>query len=172
MERRDAIGSTQTVTAKSSVERAQATRTRRERQEQTGRADLLAPIAPVPREVIVPVEPARRAELESWLSGLRGAVVTIRVASRGEKKALMNRANENAGQALQRSKMSRISDMGTRTAAAERRREGTRARSGTAAHRMLRHFEHRGRGVPGRLDGRVRGRHRQEIRIPQIRHSR
>ncbi|RGL59300.1 excinuclease ABC subunit UvrC [Bifidobacterium bifidum] len=117
VERRDAIGSTQTVTAKSSVERAQATRTRRERQEQTGRADLLAPIAPVPREVIVPVEPARRAELESWLSGLRGAVVTIRVASRGEKKALMNRANENAGQALQRSKMSRISDMGTRTAA-------------------------------------------------------
>ena len=102
VERRDAIGSTQTVTAKSSVERAQATRTRRERQEQTGRADLLAPIAPVPREVIVPVEPARRAELESWLSGLRGAVVTIRVASRGEKKALMDRANENAGQALQR----------------------------------------------------------------------
>ena len=42
VERRDAIGSTQTVTAKSSVERAQATRTRRERQEQTGRADLLA----------------------------------------------------------------------------------------------------------------------------------
>ena len=117
VERRDAIGSTQTVTAKSSVERAQATRTRRERQEQTGRADLLAPIAPVPREVIVPVEPARRAELESWLSGLRGAVVTVRVASRGEKKALMDRANENAGQALQRSKMSRISDMGTRTAA-------------------------------------------------------
>ena len=71
----------------------------------------------MPREVIVPVEPARRAELESWLSGLRGAVVTIRVASRGEKKALMDRANENAGQALQRSKMSRISDMGTRTAA-------------------------------------------------------
>ena len=39
VERRDAIGSTQTVTAKSSVERAQATRTRRERQEQTGRIE-------------------------------------------------------------------------------------------------------------------------------------
>lgn len=116
-ERRDAIGSTQSVTATDSIARAQATRERRERQEQTGRADLLAPIAPVPREVIVPVEPARRGELETWLSDLRGAAVTIRTASRGEKKALMERANENASQALQRSKMSRISDMGTRSAA-------------------------------------------------------
>ncbi|RSX53746.1 excinuclease ABC subunit C [Bifidobacterium goeldii] len=116
-ERRDAIGSTQTLTATNSVARAQATRTRRERQEQTGRADLLAPIAPVPREVIVPVEPARRSELEAWLSSLRGAAVTIRIASRGEKKALMDRANDNANQALQRSKMSRISDIGARTAA-------------------------------------------------------
>ncbi|WP_163200904.1 excinuclease ABC subunit UvrC [Bifidobacterium avesanii] len=116
-ERRDAIGSTQTLTAVDAASRAQATRERHERQDQTGRADLLAPIAPVPREVIVPVEPARREELESWLSGLRGAAVTIRVASRGEKKALMDRASENANQALQRAKMSRISDMGARTAA-------------------------------------------------------
>ena len=36
---------------------AKATKERNERQEQTGRADLLAPIAPVPREVIVPIEP-------------------------------------------------------------------------------------------------------------------
>lgn len=43
--------------------------------------------------------------------------MTIRVASRGDKKQLMDRANENASQALQRSKMSRISDMGARTQA-------------------------------------------------------
>ena len=43
--------------------------------------------------------------------------MTIRVASRGDKKQLMDRANENANQALQRSKMSRISDMGARTQA-------------------------------------------------------
>ncbi|WP_223849680.1 excinuclease ABC subunit UvrC [Bifidobacterium vespertilionis] len=116
-ERRDAIGSTQSLTAVDATSRAQATRERHERQEQTGRADLLAPIAPVPREVIVPIEPARRGELEEWLSGLRRAAVTIRVASRGEKKALMDRAAENAAQALQRAKMSRISDMGARTAA-------------------------------------------------------
>ena len=116
-ERRDAIGSTQSLTATDSVTRAQATRARRERREQTGRADLLVPIAPVPREVIVPVEPSRKDELETWLSSMRGAAVTIRTATRGEKKALMDRANDNARQALQRSKMSRISDMGARTTA-------------------------------------------------------
>ena len=114
---REAIGSTQTITATDAVARAQATRERNTRQETTGRADLLAPIAPVPREIIVPVEPARREELEGWLTNLRGGAVTIRVASRGDKKQLMGRANENASQALQRSKMSRISDMGARTQA-------------------------------------------------------
>ncbi|KAB8289270.1 excinuclease ABC subunit C [Bifidobacterium ramosum] len=116
-ERRDAIGSTQSMTATDATARAQATRERHERQEQTGRADLLAPVAPVPREVIVPVEPARRGELETWLSGRRGAAVTIRIASRGDKKTLMDRATDNADQALQRSKMSRISDMGARSEA-------------------------------------------------------
>lgn len=116
-ERRDALGVTQSLTATDSISRAQATRNRRERQEQTGRSDLLSPISPVPREVIVPIEPARKSELETLLSGMRGSAVTIRVASRGEKKALMDRANENARQALQRSKMSRISDIGARTQA-------------------------------------------------------
>ena len=115
--RRDAIGVTQSVTAVDAQSRAQATRWRNQRQDQTGRDDFLAPIAPVPREVIVPIEPTRHEELERWLSDRRGGAVTIRVAARGEKKALMDRANENAAQALQRSKMSRISDMATRSRA-------------------------------------------------------
>ena len=114
---REAIGSTQTLTATDAIARAQATRERNTRQETTGRVDLLAPIALVPLEIIVPIEPSRRAELESWLTDQRGGAVTIRVASRGDKKQLMDRANENANQALQRSKMSRISDMGARTQA-------------------------------------------------------
>lgn len=116
-EQRNAIGSTQTVTATDALARAQATRERNERQGQTGRADLLAPISPVPREVIVPIDPARREELESWLSGLRGGAVSIRMVSRGDKRQLLDRANDNAKQAMQRSKMSRISDMGARTTA-------------------------------------------------------
>ncbi|WP_348519473.1 excinuclease ABC subunit UvrC [Bifidobacterium sp. ESL0775] len=117
VERRDALGATQSITATDSLSRAQATRIRRERRMQTGRSDLLAPISPVPREVLVPIEPARCGELEEWLGDLRGAAVRIRVPSRGEKKALMDRANSNAKQALQRSKMSRISDIGARTEA-------------------------------------------------------
>ena len=116
-ETRDAIGATQRMSATDAQARARATRERNARREVTGRADLLAPIAPVPREVITPVEPSRRDELESWLTGLRGGAVTIRVAGRGDKKQLMERANDNAAQALARSKMSRISDMGARTRA-------------------------------------------------------
>ncbi|WEV71687.1 excinuclease ABC subunit UvrC [Bifidobacterium sp. ESL0790] len=117
IERRDALGATQSVTATDSLSRAQATRTRRERQMQTGRSDLLAPISPIPREVLVPIMPARHQELEQWLGELRGSAVTIRVPSRGEKRTLMERANNNAKQALQRSKLSRIRDIGTRTRA-------------------------------------------------------
>ena len=114
---RDAMGSTQKVTALDAESRAKATRSRHRHQDLTGRADLLAPISPVPPEVIVPVQPDRTGDLQEWLRQLRGSAVTIRVASRGEKKSLMDRANANARQALQRSKLSRMSDMGTRTQA-------------------------------------------------------
>lgn len=114
---REAFGPTQSMTATDAMARAQATRERNSRRETTGRDDLLAPVAPVPREVIVPIEPTRRTELEDWLTGLRGGAVSIRVGQRGDKRQLMERANENASQALQRSKMSRISDIGARTQA-------------------------------------------------------
>lgn len=114
---RDAMGSTQKVTALDTESRAKATRSRHRHQDLTGRADLLAPISPVPPEVIVPVQPDRTGDLQEWLRQLRGSAVNIRVASRGEKKSLMDRANANARQALQRSKLSRMSDMGTRTQA-------------------------------------------------------
>lgn len=116
---RDAVGSTQKTTATDSILRAQATRTRRERQETTGREDLLAPISPVPREIIVPIDisKSRLEELESWLSNMRGSKVSIRVAERGEKRALMQRANDNASQALKRIKSSRINSIEMRTKA-------------------------------------------------------
>ena len=116
---RDAVGSTQQSTATDVNLRAQATKTRRERQEITGREDLLAPIAPVPREIIVPVAipEDRQQELELWLSAIRGSQVSIRVAERGEKRALMERANDNASQALTRIKSSRINSIAMRTEA-------------------------------------------------------
>lgn len=112
---RDAMGSTQRITALDAEARSRATKRRHSHQEHTGRADLLAPISPVPPEIIVPVLPSRADALEEWLRTLRGSAVTIRVANRGEKKSLMDRAGTNANQALQRSKMSRMSDISTRT---------------------------------------------------------
>ncbi|ASW24303.1 excinuclease ABC subunit C [Bifidobacterium pseudolongum] len=116
-EQRNAIADSQQITATDATARAQATRARTRRMEQTGRADLLEPVAPVPRQILLPFAPARADELEQWLSGLRGGAVSITVPMRGNKKQLLDRADQNAQQALQRSKMSRISDIGTRTAA-------------------------------------------------------
>jgi excinuclease ABC subunit C len=114
---REAFGSTQQATAVDSLARSRATKSRRAHKEMTGRDDLLEPIAPIPREIILPMEPSKSKQLEAWLSEQRGAVVNIRVPMRGEKRALMDRATANAQQSLQRSKMSRISDMGARTKA-------------------------------------------------------
>ena len=114
---REAIGPTQTMNAADAAARSQATRARNARQDLTGRDDLLAPVAPVPREILTPVEPSRKAELEEWLSSLRGGAVVIRVPERGDKRRLMERANENATQALRRLKASRVSDMESRTRA-------------------------------------------------------
>ncbi|WP_101429722.1 excinuclease ABC subunit UvrC [Bifidobacterium pseudolongum] len=116
-EQRNAIADSQQITATDATARAQATRARTRHMEQTGRADLLEPVAPVPRRILLPFAPARADELEQWLSGLRGGAVSITVPMRGNKKQLLDRADQNAQQALQRSKMSRISDIGTRTAA-------------------------------------------------------
>ncbi|MFD0705002.1 excinuclease ABC subunit UvrC [Alloscardovia venturai] len=114
---RNALAPTQQATATDTVSRAQATRERRNREDMTGRNDLLSPISPVPREILVPFEPARREELEQWLTNIRGSIVTIRTAERGEKKKLLDRAQANAQQSLQRSKMSRVTDLAARSEA-------------------------------------------------------
>ncbi|TSD98960.1 excinuclease ABC subunit UvrC [Gordonia rubripertincta] len=71
----------------------------------------------VPREVLVPELPADTAELEEWLSGLRGSRVTLRVPQRGDKKALFETVARNAGEALTQHKLRRAGDLTTRSAA-------------------------------------------------------
>lgn len=116
-QRREALAPTQHATVLDAQERAQATRARNLRESATGRDDLLAPFSPIPRQIIVPTMPARSHELETWLTGLRGSKVSIQSAVREQKRELLERANANANQALQRSKLSRIKDVGTRTQA-------------------------------------------------------
>ncbi|MEH3156008.1 MAG: excinuclease ABC subunit UvrC [Gordonia paraffinivorans] len=71
----------------------------------------------VPRQVLVPVLPPDADEFSRWLSGLRGAQVSLRVPQRGDKKALFDTVARNAGEALTQHKLKRAGDLTTRSAA-------------------------------------------------------
>ena len=71
----------------------------------------------VPREVLVPVAPPLLVEVEDWLSYLRGSRVGVRVPQRGDKKALLETVQRNAGQALVLHKTRRAGDLTTRSQA-------------------------------------------------------
>ncbi|HEX7321352.1 MAG TPA: excinuclease ABC subunit UvrC, partial [Mycobacterium sp.] len=72
---------------------------------------------PVPREVLVPFLPDNTDELTSWLSGLRGSRVSLRVAVRGDKRILAETVHRNAQDALQQHKLRRAGDFTARSAA-------------------------------------------------------
>ena len=71
----------------------------------------------VPREVLVPVEPADLAQTTAWLSGLRGSAVDVRVPRRGDKRALAETVHRNAEGALKLHKSRRGGDLTTRSQA-------------------------------------------------------
>jgi excinuclease ABC subunit C len=56
--------------------------------------------ASVPREIVVPDHPAESKIIEQWLEDKRGTRVRIAVPRRGEKKALLDVAVDNAGETL------------------------------------------------------------------------
>ncbi len=68
----------------------------------------------VPKEVIVPVNPADHAEVARWLATLRGTKVDLHVAQRGDKSALAGTALTNAKHALMLYKTRRSSDFTAR----------------------------------------------------------
>jgi excinuclease ABC subunit C len=72
---------------------------------------------PVPKQVLVPVLPETAIELEDWLSQLRGSRVSLRVAQRGDKRALAETVQRNAQQALNQHKLKRAGDFTARSAA-------------------------------------------------------
>lgn len=72
---------------------------------------------PVPREVLVPVLPDTAGELETWLAQLRGSRVSLRVAQRGDKRALAETVKRNAEGALTQHKLKRAGDFNARSAA-------------------------------------------------------
>ncbi|MFC5379578.1 excinuclease ABC subunit UvrC [Aquipuribacter nitratireducens] len=81
------------------------------------------PSGAVPREVLVPEEPADADEVREWLSGLRGSRVDVRVPQRGDKRALLDTVRTNATQALALHKTRRAGDLTTRSLALQELQE-------------------------------------------------
>lgn len=73
----------------------------------------------VPKEVLVPALPEPAVPVQEWLTGRRGANVSLRIPQRGDKKALMETVQRNAQQALALHKTKRASDLTTRSRALE-----------------------------------------------------
>jgi excinuclease ABC subunit C len=73
----------------------------------------------VPKEVLVPALPDPVGPVQEWLTGRRGAQVSLRVPQRGDKKALMETVARNAQQSLVLHKTKRASDLTTRSRALE-----------------------------------------------------
>jgi excinuclease ABC subunit C len=77
-------------------------------------ASKRGPASEIPKEIIVPDTSLDLSALQLWLSELRGSKVDIRVARRGDKRALQETAMTNAQHALSVYKMRRSTDFTAR----------------------------------------------------------
>ncbi len=87
--------------------------------DESGGAEQSGGSGGVPKEVLVPALPEPVEPLAQWLSERRGALVSLRVPQRGDKKDLMATVQRNAQQALALHKTKRASDLTTRSRALE-----------------------------------------------------
>jgi excinuclease ABC subunit C len=71
----------------------------------------------VPREILVPVQPANEEVMLEWLAMLRGTRVAIRVPERGAKRKLLATVEDNAREAFSQSRLKRASDFAARSRA-------------------------------------------------------
>ncbi|MCE3549980.1 excinuclease ABC subunit UvrC [Pseudonocardia sp. RS11V-5] len=78
---------------------------------------------PVPKEILVPELPPEADALEEWLTGLRGSRVRLRVAHRGDKRALAETVERNAKEAFTQHKLRRAGDLTARSAALQELQE-------------------------------------------------
>jgi len=72
---------------------------------------------PVPKEIVTSVLPSDHVPLEELLTGLRGSKVKIKVAERGDKRALTETAMSNAVSSLTQFKLKRSTDFTARSVA-------------------------------------------------------
>jgi excinuclease ABC subunit C len=77
----------------------------------------------VPRLVVVPADPDDRLTMEELLGEKRGTLVEVRVPERGEKRRLVELANENASEALEVARVKWLADADKTRQALEQLRE-------------------------------------------------
>jgi excinuclease ABC subunit C len=82
-----------------------------------GREGVEIDSARPPREVLVSAEPDDGAAVSAWLEERRAGPVDIRMPQRGDKRALMETAVNNAREALNRHRLKRSSDLTARSEA-------------------------------------------------------
>jgi excinuclease ABC subunit C len=68
----------------------------------------------VPRQVLVPVQPADNELIEEWLADRRGGRVRVRVPQRGEKRVLLETVTTNAREAFAQHRLKRSKDFAAR----------------------------------------------------------
>ncbi len=82
--------------------------------------DLYAePPAGVPRQILVPVEPADADAVRAYLADRRGGPVAVRVPVRGPKRALLDTVARNAQESFARHRLQRTADHNSRARALE-----------------------------------------------------
>ena len=80
--------------------------------------DVAGPVGnDVPKEILVPVQPANEEVMLEWLAMLRGTKVAIRVPERGAKRKLLATVEDNAREGFSQSRLKRASDFAARSRA-------------------------------------------------------
>jgi len=77
----------------------------------------------IPKDILLPASSDETALITLWLSGKRGKQVALSVPQRGERKRLIDLANENAHEALEMMRVKWLADRGKTGAALEQIRD-------------------------------------------------
>ena len=125
--------------------------------------------ASVPPLIALDGELDEREALEALLTERRGSRVEIRRAQRGEKRRLVELAQRNAELTLRQELLAGERGRGRRLGALEDLREALNLEALPHADRVLRHLQHDG-GRDDGVDGRLRARDAEEVRLPHLRH--
>ncbi len=124
-----------------------------------------------PMIVVGPYLRDRVEVLSEALSERRGSLVEVRAAERGDKRRLRELAERNAQLALDQDRLRREHRRARRVESLGLAARGARDGGAAGPDRGLRHLDDR-RRAHRRLDGRLRGRRAEEVRLPPLQSAR